>query len=121
MARQTSSESVSRQEVNREEIAAIKQDLRQLRTDLLNLLESVRNEGKSRAGEMNMRLRQTGRDVKDRAGEMFQNAYSTTRDRLDDAAYRARKSIGRRPLAMIGGAFAGGFILGKLTKRNRKK
>lgn len=121
------------------ELAAVKQDLALLRSDMKALLGSINggeggriNNAKARLMETTQQARQEARErilhayktLRDRGADTYSNlrdrgraAYLTARARGNEAAEKSRARIEEHPLTAVLAALGAGLIIGKLMKR----
>ncbi len=100
----------------RQEVETLKGDIRMLRKDLVDLVETVRSEGRKSAFNVSSRVREEAmnrisqlKDVLDNAKNYGQKAYSKAYRKLED-----------RPLIGVAAAFVAGAILGSILVRRRR-
>lgn len=121
------------------ELAAVKQDLALLRSDMKALLGSLNGGTSGRVKDAKMKLMETTYQAKEEAKARLHHAYDSLRDRGSavyarvhdqsraayltaraqgrDAAEKARARIEERPLTAMLMALGLGMLLGKLMKR----
>lgn len=100
------------------DIEAIQRDIDRLRTDLKNLVHTVRGEGfHERLEQAKDKLADMSEAAQEEAKERISDAYESAREYTGRAVEYAREEVSSKPFLYVLGAFAAGAIFGYMIRR----
>lgn len=100
-----------------DELRSLKEDLERLRSDVGDLLRSLKGLGEERIRDAKTRLREAAADFESRAEQQFKDAYERVAEEGKRVADLGRVQVEKRPLTSVLVAFAAGIVVGKLFSR----
>jgi ElaB/YqjD/DUF883 family membrane-anchored ribosome-binding protein len=98
------------------EIEVCRKEVKQLRREISDMLESARSSASDKLSEGKRRFTQAMGSIKDKAV----HAYSSVRDGSSKAVEKSRSTITKKPLTALLIAFASGALVSKIAWRNAK-
>ncbi|OZB37805.1 MAG: hypothetical protein B7X35_02330 [Halothiobacillus sp. 14-56-357] len=101
-----------------EELAAIKQDMHQLKADLAELLTAMKTRGQNKAEALGQDAINTLHDAIDTLNQRVNAAKEGVSEKTRATVDQAEQVIERHPVASLLAAFGIGFVLAKLFSKN---
>ena len=101
------------------ELEAVKADLAQLRGDVSDLLQAVRQQGEDRVRESAGQARDDVQAAFEEGMDTFNRGYRRVRDQGERQAEQAEEVVGNHPLTSVVAAFGIGFVIAKLLDGGR--
>jgi ElaB/YqjD/DUF883 family membrane-anchored ribosome-binding protein len=102
-----------------EDIKALQSDIRRLRDDLIQTVNSVRFRGRNTVMDTRNRVRGMMTDLQDRARQRLREQSEAIKDRGREVADRYRSRLQHRPLTALLTAFTIGAIVALVFLRRR--
>ncbi|MHB1230142.1 MAG: DUF883 family protein [Halothiobacillus sp.] len=101
-----------------EELAAVKDDLNQLKKDLAELLSVVKESGKAKASNLEQDALNAVHSAIDTLNQRFTEAKVGVTNQTHATLDQAEQLVDRHPVATLLTAFGVGFLLAKLFSKN---
>jgi ElaB/YqjD/DUF883 family membrane-anchored ribosome-binding protein len=101
-----------------EELAAIKQDMHQLKADLAELLSAMKTRGQNKAEALGQDAINTLHDAIDTLNQRVNAAKEGVSEKTRATVDQAEQVIERHPVASLLTAFGIGFVLAKLFSKH---
>jgi ElaB/YqjD/DUF883 family membrane-anchored ribosome-binding protein len=97
-----------------EELAAVKADLKQLKTDMAALVAALKESGAQRASAVEDSALDAVHEAISTLNRRFEGIKTKAGTQAKDALDEAEQTVVRHPLATVAAAFGIGFVLAKL-------
>ena len=102
-----------------EDVAALRSDVRRLREDLVQTVNSLRYRGRNTVMDSRDRMRNMMTDLQERARERLREGSDVLKDRGHDMVDRYRDRLQRRPVTALLAGFAIGLVVALALLRRR--
>lgn len=109
----------STQKDSNAELEAVKADLAQLRGDVSDLLQAVREQGQERVRDRATQARDDVQSAFEEGMDTLNRGYRRVRDQGERRAEEAEELVGNHPLTSVVAAFGIGFVIAKLLEGGR--
>lgn len=104
-----------------EELAAVKADLKQLKTDMAALVAALKDSGTQRASSVEATTLEAVHEAISSLNRRFETFKSKAGAQAQDVLDEAEQTVTRHPLATVVAAFGIGFVLAKLFDSSTRR